>query len=154
MDISSNGQVIVGAASTPVGVEAFRWSAAEGMVGLGYLPGITPQASTATGVSDTGDAIVGWTTSTFGYEAFLWRQSTGFVPLGVVPGFNNSYALACSGNASTIIGFCDSAFASQAFVWTLDFGIEPLQERLMRQGATGLEGWTLLSATGVSAGGM
>ena len=37
--VSADGSVVVGTASTAGAVEAFRWTAADGMVGLGDFPG-------------------------------------------------------------------------------------------------------------------
>ena len=60
--VSANGSVVVGASIIPLGPgtgvdEAFRWTQATGMVGLGFLPG--GSSSTARGVSADGLVIVG-----------------------------------------------------------------------------------------------
>src|SRR5262245_61306399 len=58
--VSGNGMVAVGAsvsaASSPL-VEAFRWTTATGMVGLGFLP--ASNSSRGTGVSADGSIVVG-----------------------------------------------------------------------------------------------
>ena len=39
--VSADGSTVVGYASSAIGPEAFRWTAAAGMVGLGDFPGIS-----------------------------------------------------------------------------------------------------------------
>ena len=67
----------------------------------------------------------------FGYEAFRWTQFTGMVPLGVIPGYENSYALATSGDGNVIVGYCDSAHPEHGDGGSPAFGIEPLYDRLV-----------------------
>src|SRR5262245_4919102 len=59
--VSGNGMVVVGASSSvasgPTSVEAFRWTQATGMVGLGFFPGA--KSSRAAGVSADGSILVG-----------------------------------------------------------------------------------------------
>jgi len=47
------------------GGEAFRWTSATGMVGLGDLPG-DKTSSTGESVSADGNVVVGWSWSTSG----------------------------------------------------------------------------------------
>ncbi len=70
--ISGNGQVVIGYS----GNEAFRWTAAGGMVSLGALVGTGPTEALAT--SFDGSEIVG----EFGGRAFLWNQAQGMIDLG------------------------------------------------------------------------
>ena len=44
---SADGSTVVGYASSPIGPEAFRWTAASGMVGLGNFPGISGSLAVA-----------------------------------------------------------------------------------------------------------
>src|SRR4051812_29188909 len=61
-DVSADGTVVVGeAGTTNYGNEAFRWTAANGMVGLGDLPGATFY-SVAFGVSADGSVVTGLAT--------------------------------------------------------------------------------------------
>ena len=55
--MSANGSVVVGISDSASGFEAFRWTKAGGMVGLGFLPGDVE--SDAFGVSADGSVIVG-----------------------------------------------------------------------------------------------
>ena len=56
-NVSANGSVVVGISDSASGFEAFRWTKAGGMVGLGFLPGDVE--SDAFGVSADGSVIVG-----------------------------------------------------------------------------------------------
>jgi probable HAF family extracellular repeat protein len=59
--VSSDGTTVVGASAStfgPIGDEAFLWTPATGMVGLGTLPGYSN--SRATSVSGNGTVVVGW----------------------------------------------------------------------------------------------
>ena len=62
------------------GKEAFRWTAVDGMVGIGDLPG-GDFASSANGVSADGSVVVGVGASTNGKEAFVWTRSGGMKSL-------------------------------------------------------------------------
>ena len=85
--VSADGSIVVGQGYSSVdngsGPEAFRWTAADGMVGLGHLSGGGfRRGIEATAVSANGSAIVGYT----GIEAFRWRSAGGMVGLGNLPG--------------------------------------------------------------------
>src|SRR5262245_56570228 len=69
--VSADGSVVVGNSDSGKGQfgEAFRWTAAGGMVGLGDLPG-GDFYSDATGVSADGSVVVGTTYSSSGLEPF------------------------------------------------------------------------------------
>ena len=85
MAVSADGRVIVGYAASTNGLEAFRWTAATGMVGLGDLSGGT-FSSFAWAVSADGSVVVGYSRASSGNEAFRWTQATGMVGLGDLPG--------------------------------------------------------------------
>src|SRR3990172_1963430 len=71
--VSADGTVVVGYGTSPAGNEAFRWTAATGMVALGDLPGGS-STSFGFGVSADGSVIVGRGSSASGPEAFRWTQ--------------------------------------------------------------------------------
>lgn len=109
--VSDDGGVIVGSSNSENGLEAFRWTAASGMVGLGFLPGGI--ASEATGVSGDGSVVVGWTRSPPGVprRAFTWTEADGmrdlqeaFEASGVAQGWELYEARAISSDGRTIIG--------------------------------------------------
>ncbi|GAH11700.1 unnamed protein product, partial [marine sediment metagenome] len=71
LGVSADGSVIVGGGHTELGEEAFRWSADNGMVGLGHLPrGYYTQALD---VSGNGSIVVGKSN----YKAFIWDDANG-----------------------------------------------------------------------------
>ncbi|NEQ62731.1 MAG: PEP-CTERM sorting domain-containing protein [Moorea sp. SIO4A1] len=79
--ISNDGLVIVGASSSDNsvdsgGTEAFRWTAENGMVGLGDLAGGN-FFSVALAVSGDGSIIVGQSESSRGEEPFIWDSLNG-----------------------------------------------------------------------------
>jgi probable HAF family extracellular repeat protein len=78
---SRDGQVIVGAADTTNGLQAFRWTAADGIVFLGSVPGHDPgqYTSVALGVSGDGTRVVGYIEdqNTDLRQAFVWQADWG-----------------------------------------------------------------------------
>jgi probable HAF family extracellular repeat protein len=121
--ISADGSVIVGWSSSASGTEeAFRWTNAGGMVGLGNLPGGT-FGSFASGVSTNGSVIVGSSPSSgTPREAFRWTSGGGMVGLGDLPGGDfYSGAIGVSSDGSVIVGLSESASSAsgfEAFRWT------------------------------------
>lgn len=110
--------------------QAFRWTQATGMTGLGSLPGYT--ASTATGISADGTTIIG-TVSDQNFtilQAMYWTQATGMVGLGSLPTApgGHSFANAVSANGSVIVGsaVADGALNTHAFRWTQATGMQDL----------------------------
>lgn len=74
--VSSDGSVIVGRSGSTSGNQAFRWTSAGGMVGLGEFPGGTIFAE-AQDVSSDGSVVVGQSNSAIGTEAFIWDATNG-----------------------------------------------------------------------------
>jgi probable HAF family extracellular repeat protein len=105
------------------GNEAFRWTQATGMVGLGDLPGGSFQ-SDARGVSADGSVVVGYGNSGTGFQAFRWTQATGMVGLGYLPGGSfSSAADGVSADGSVVVGYGNSGTGFQAFRWTQATGM-------------------------------
>lgn len=79
-DVSGDGLVVVGRsvseASGPGKAEAFRWTARDGMVGLGDLPG-GDLDSNALAVSGNGSIIIGYGHTDNGFEGFIWDEVNG-----------------------------------------------------------------------------
>jgi uncharacterized membrane protein len=211
-DVSTDATVIVGGMGSLVGnPEAFRWTEATGMVGLGGLPDAAVWSS-AFGTSADGSIIVGqarnadsilqafrWTEETGmvalslpanartasafsvsadgsqvvghvsiaqpapaeGHDvAFRWTAATGMVGLGDLPGGRvNSRGSDISADGSVIVGTGETFFEdgvgsiNEAFYWTAAAGMLNLRDLLISGGATGLDGWLLTEASGVSADG-
>jgi uncharacterized membrane protein len=104
-----------------------------------------------------------------GYDAFRWTQATGAVDLGVLPGDIQSDANSVSADGSTIVGagtanitdgeIVGGGFtvnSDDAFIWDAAHGMRNLQTLLESDPIAGpaLSGWTLTSATSVSADGL
>ncbi|NCQ71015.1 MAG: PEP-CTERM sorting domain-containing protein [Microcystis aeruginosa W13-15] len=126
--VSADGSVVVGQSSVTSGNEAFRWTQATGMVGLGYLPG--GSASVAWGVSADGSVVVGDSNSDLNSiisEAFRWTQATGMVGLGYLPGGELfSSASGVSADGSVVVGSSYTANGNEAFRWTQATGMVEL----------------------------
>jgi probable HAF family extracellular repeat protein len=124
--ISGDGSVVVGfGVNSAQYTEAYRWTAATGIVGLGYLPGGVP-SSMANGISADGTVIVGQSESSQLEQAFRWTQATGMVGLGVIPGSNygESSANAISADGTTIVGYdAGTSPTFEAFRWTQTGGM-------------------------------
>ncbi len=161
--VSADGAVIVGssdsaATTSPISwipnAEAFRWTQADGMVGLGFLPGGAFKTSHASGVSADGQVVVGDSTSSAGVAAFRWTQADGMVGLGDLQGgFTNSSATAVSADGAIVVGSGTSASGSEAVIWDASHGMRSLSQVLVQDYGLALTGWTLVTARGVSADG-
>ena len=115
---SGSSTVVAGRSRSANGVEAFRWTEEEGMVGLGDLPG-GGFGSAATAITPDGSTIVGTSRSTDGQETFRWTEAEGMVGLGDLPGGAfNSTAYGITPDGSTIVGLGRSANGVEAFRWT------------------------------------
>jgi probable HAF family extracellular repeat protein len=131
-------------------LEAFRWTSAGGLVGLGDLPGGASR-SEANAVSADGSVIVGYDTSASGIEAFRWTSAGGMVGLGDLPGgIFDSEALAVSADGSIVVGRGDGS--AEPFIWDAVNGMRSLSTVLTDLGLD-LSGWDLRTATGISADG-
>jgi probable HAF family extracellular repeat protein len=138
--------------------EAFRWTSAGGVVGLGDLPGGT-FTSEAYDVSADGSVIVGVGSSASGFRAFRWTSDGGMVHLGDPPGgWFSLGARAVSADGSVVVG-AGVPFATfpdeSAIYWTADGGMRALWDVLLSQGVNpAADGWTSLgSAEDISADG-
>lgn len=117
--VSADGCVIVGTSWSESGYQAFRWTQATGMVGLGYLPRGGP--SYAYGVSADGSTVVGWSGDR---EAFRWVEGEGMTGLGDLSGGDlYSQAISVSGDGSVVVGQGTTP-TQQAFTWSEGHGMQ------------------------------
>lgn len=126
--VSNDGTTVVGRAIHPGGNEAFRWTQAGGMQGLGDLPG-GGFFSEAYSTSGDGSAVVGRSVSAFGIEAFRWTQAGGMQGLGTLGGgtLGSSEAHSVSADGSVVVGFGTSLSGrDEAFRWTQAGGMQGL----------------------------
>ena len=153
-DVSADGKVVVGKSDSALGQEAFRWTEAEGMVGLGDLPG-RHYSSYAYGVSFDGSVIVGGSSSTLGSQAFRWTETEGMVGLGDLSwndgsDHTDSTAYDVSADGSVVVGISSNA----AFLWTEQDGMRDLKELLEVDYGLDMTGWTLTAAMAISDNGL
>lgn len=124
--ISGDGRTVVGSSESDRSLEeAFRWTANDGVVGLGGLPG-GGFRSVAFAVSEDGEIIVGGARTANGARAFRWTETGGLVDLGVLPGRASSVARGISSDGNVIVGGSSSIGGSEAFRWTQEDGLEGL----------------------------
>jgi probable HAF family extracellular repeat protein len=150
--ISDDGLVIAGAGESASGVEAFIWTSGGGLMGIGSLPG-GGFYSYGNGLSADGTTVVGQSFSSSGFEAFMWSSAGGMVALGDLPGGTSfqSAAFAVSDSGATVVGSSSGTLNSaEAFVWTTNSGMQRVLDVALAQGVTGLTGWTLRNAYGIS----
>lgn len=127
--VSADGRTVVGATDSISSPRAFRWTAEEGMVALGDLPGGTAM-SIARAVSADGSVIVGQSDGANGPEAFRWTAEDGMVGLGDLPGGEfSSEALGVSADGSVVVGvgrdttLLPPTNTPQAFRWDAQSGM-------------------------------
>ena len=128
--VSGDGSVVVGI-SGGYGGQAFRWTAAGGMEGLGRPP--AHFYSYARAVNNDGSVVVGGGQSSDveseidRTQAARWTAAGGMQGLGHLPGGGLiGVALGVSGDGSVIVGTSDSASGGQAFRWTAAGGMQGL----------------------------
>lgn len=128
--VSEDGLVVVGESGYSGGAQAFRWTKAGGMTGIGHLPGAS-EYSIALGVSSDGSAITGmshYENSNGLVEAFLWTSTGGMVGLGDLAGGDKySYGDGISGDGKVVVGLGDANGKTAAFRWKADVGMEDLE---------------------------
>lgn len=122
---SSDGSVVVGSTTSANSgaPQAFRWTAAGGMVGLGYMPG-GGTGSVATGVSADGSVVLGHNGFSAGAQAYRWTAADGWAGLGDLPGGGTgTVATGMSADGSVVVGYGTSAAGTEAFRWTAARGM-------------------------------
>lgn len=115
--ISADGTTLVGQSSSANGTEAFIWTRATGMVGLGTFAGGS-YPSSATSVSGNGSVVTGYAKNSGGTtQAFRWTSGT-MTSLGGLAGEDgSSAAFDISSDGNTIVGSADSGSGQVAFRW-------------------------------------
>jgi len=125
--LSADGSTIVGYSwssdpnwdTGPLGFEAMRWSASEGMVGLGGLPSLPD--SSALSVSGNGTTVAGWARYGNGIaHPFRWTAQNGMEALpGLTGGDGSGVARGISANGSVIVGASNVGLSHfEAVRWT------------------------------------
>jgi len=121
-DVSADGNVVVGEAKYAgdyidnLKYQAFRWTPATGMVGLGFLPGGT--RSSAAAVSADGSIIVGQGfTAADTNEAFRWTEAGGMQGLGGLVAGGTSFAFGISPDGGRVVGAAFNGARTDAAYW-------------------------------------
>jgi len=156
--VSGDGSIVVGVAERASGSSArsaFRWTAADGMKDLGYLP--TGDDSFARAISSDGTTIVGeanaFNGGAFQSRAFRWTQGGGMQSLGTLTGGTASQAYAVNANGSVVVGTANlSDNSTRGFRWAEASGMQTVEDWLRGYGANIAQDMTR-NATGVSADG-
>jgi probable HAF family extracellular repeat protein len=154
--VSDDSTVVVGSVfdcgprGCSIGVgKAFRWTEADGMVDLGYLPGGT--VSDSNGISADGVVIIGESSSNIGTQAFRWTVASGMQGLGFLPGETGSVAYGASADGEVITG----ESGTQAFRWTETGGMKGLGflpgETSSRANGISADGKVIVGASGLQA---
>jgi probable HAF family extracellular repeat protein len=136
--VSYDGSVVVGATDSRL----FRWSASEGVIDLGALPGSC--AGEAYGVSGDGSVVVGYSESVQGYGAFIWTADQGMSEFDELSDpTESSQACDVSSDGRSVVGWRSTADGMQAFRWTASGGIMDLAG----------DNWRMDQAYGISGDG-
>ena len=155
--VNADGTVVIGQSTSSSagasGYEAYRWTQAGGMLGLGDLAG-GGFSSSAYGVSADGTVVIGEGASGNGLEAFRWTQAGGLVGLGdLAGGIFKSEALGVNADGTVVVGQGSSASGYEAFRWTQAGGMLRVADWLSAAGVVVTAGHTLNYANAVSADG-
>lgn len=154
--LSPDGSIIVGSCANPTGAQACRWTETGGAELLGDFEGSSGYGDRALDLSDDGSVIVGWVSGVMGLEAMRWTTDTGLVSIGK-PGPGHIFgreSRAVSGDGSVVVGDGQTLFGNEAFIWTEADGLKQLDDVLLGLDLDlDLSGWTLTSASGISADG-
>jgi len=129
--VSADGTTVVGTSqSDNPYVQAFRWTAEQGMVGLGWLPG-GGHTTRGTRVSADGSVVVGnaWYVGECTItHAFRWTPDDGVVDLGTLTGLcGQSFGHGVSGDGSVVVGSSSAEIVGTApYRWTPEEGMVTL----------------------------
>ena len=181
--VSNDGRVVVGTSSESIyfaGNRAFRWSESDGVT---YLESLHPNGGNLpTAISADGLVVVGTAWSEEGYRAYRWTAEDGTVPVEIPAEFSASAAADVSADGQVLVGqlvvdegfgfsgfmgwadptinYQDAAPAitakqSHAMIWDAVNGTRLLRDALANDYglADQLEGWSLVSASAMSANG-
>ncbi|MEQ9461106.1 MAG: hypothetical protein RIG82_09165 [Phycisphaeraceae bacterium] len=162
--ISADGSTVIGHFQTRDSwdIQAFRWTAQEGLQSLGDLPGGRTH-SFATAANSNGSTIVGFGSpgepgadgpfDGVNQVAFIWSKENGMRSLGSLsPGEPNSRAYGVNGDGTVVVGETRSPDSNKAFIWTEERGMRSIGQMLEQNGED-LAEWSLLNATGISSDG-
>ena len=143
--VSADGSVMVGAGGFPnKSPEAYRWTALNGALALGFLPG--GDVSGITAITPDGLIAFGGSNSAQGPQLVRWTQGEGMIGLGVAMNAKDVTA-----DGSIVVG--NDVDFQGATIWDAENGMRFLQDVLVMEHGLDLTGWVLEEAWGISADG-
>lgn len=113
---------VTGQSTHTLGTEAFVWTPAGGLVGLGLMPGSTLQDTRGRDINDLGQ-VTGYGVSRNGQEAFIWDAVNGIVGLGDLAGGGFEGAGLAINNLGQVVGWSDTDAGIEAFIWDAHNGM-------------------------------
>ena len=135
--INASGEVVGYSTISSGAIEAFVWSKATGMQGLGFFPG--GDYSTAYAINRFGQ-VAGFSNGNNGSYAFIWSKTTGMKSLGKLPGGVYSVAFAMN-DFGQVAGLSDCGTGCvHAVLWSktkgsiLDLGVLPRRKSSLAYG--------------------
>jgi uncharacterized membrane protein len=129
--VSADGSAIAGKLQYFGGiVTGFYWTTAQGVIGLGDLPG-GQTGSSPVAMSNDGKVVVGSSWSAVGSEPFRWDATNGMMGLGFLPTSQSGSATAVSADGSTVVGYgtdfgSGNSSRAEAWIWTAAGGMRSL----------------------------
>jgi uncharacterized membrane protein len=155
LGVSADGQVAVGSTDIADTFTAYIWNPVNGTFNIDVFPGSSGTFSQANAISRDGRIAVGYAADSGNFTmAARWDVLTVAKPLGILPGGRRfSEALATNQNGLVVVGRAGVfPTGTRAFIWDRARGLRDLQNVLTDLGVD-TTGWTLRSATGISADG-
>jgi len=144
--VSDDGSTIVGGAEGDIDFQAYRWTAEDGVQGLGWLPGASG-FSIATSVSADGSVIGGQSTRPGGgFDAVYWTDGViASIPSIIPSSFWANAVSGVSGDGSVMVGLNTgtSPAARRTFIWDAETGARSLETALQEEFGIDLMGWQL-----------
>jgi uncharacterized membrane protein len=156
---SGNATVLAGAKGSFPGL-AMIWTNDGGVETLGDIPN-GPTDSGANAISLDGNVVVGFGSDAEGFQdkfqGARWTRETGMQPLGRLTGTRLASAFATNADGSVVVGNAfnsGDARSQKGFYWSTRGGLRSLQDLLIEQGVSNFNGYSIISAQGVSADGL
>ncbi|MBL9124327.1 MAG: hypothetical protein JNG90_11895 [Planctomycetaceae bacterium] len=149
-DVTGDGAAVLGLGTLGPGI----WRAGQPVQLLGSLP--SELVNYPVSLADNGSVAVGIYLDFLGQlKSYRWTQADGMVPLPhLVPGSPQLLAADISGDGTRIVGVDAGGTRQDAFLWTPSYGTLDLQNWLVANGFAIPAGWSLSTATAISANGL
>lgn len=101
-----------------------------------------------------GSVVVGSSVMTeVGSEAWRWTAATGVQPIGFIGFMGTAFGFGVSDDGNVVVGASGFGWDRSAVIWTPDTGMQTLADYAAAQGVEIPAGWSLMTASAVSADG-